>query len=497
MARGQTERVRSGWAGSRAGDVNRPLTARVRRGVVASATAMMMASLFVSCGDNSVEPIGQPGDLTIQPASQTMEVGGRITLSVSADGATVPADDLFWSTNDEAVASVSSAGQVTAKAPGQARISASISGRSASSQITVESKGVRNVAITPLAGSVKVGGTLQMSVKLTASDGTELSGREVDWSSENTNVATVSSSGLVTGKSAGVSVIRATSEGVTGQAQVTVAAPVDRVEITPSSTTLDKGDTQQFSAVAYDSDDEVLSGRTATWSISPQSVATITSAGRVTAVSAGTAEVTATIEGKEATARVTVRPPAVGSVEVAPSEVDLKVGASQQFQATVRDTDGNVLTGRSVAWSISPESVASINSSGLVTAVSGGTATVTATVEGKTGSSKVTVLSPVVDRVEVTASRGSPMEANETRQLTATAYDENDQAISDVTFTWASSDQSIARVSSTGLVTAQAFLFGRREVTITATAPNDKSGGITIRVNGTFSGGDDDDDDGP
>lgn len=85
-------------------------------------------------------------------------------------------------------------------------------------------------------------------------------------------------------------------------------------------------------------------------------------------------------------------PPApVASVELSPATATMAVGATQQFQATVRDAQGNVLAGRSVAWSASPITAATITTGGLMTAVAPGPATVTAAVEGRIGTASVTV----------------------------------------------------------------------------------------------------------
>src|SRR5690606_33258074 len=129
----------------------------------------------------------------------------------------------------------------------------------------------------------------------------------------------------------GVTEVRATSEGVTDVAQVTVALPgVSRVELSPKSATLKVGDSQQFSATAYDSKDNVLSGRSVQWGIEPTSVATVSTSGRVTAVSSGTALLTATIEGRETTALVTVSAPGVASVRISPTSATLDIGDTEQ-----------------------------------------------------------------------------------------------------------------------------------------------------------------------
>src|SRR5690606_37598252 len=105
--------------------------------------AVAALPLLASCADGSVEPIGQPQTMGLTPAARTMEIGETFALQLTADGQSVSPDQAFWSSSAENVARVSESGTVTALSPGEARISASIAGRSAVSEITVEEKSVR------------------------------------------------------------------------------------------------------------------------------------------------------------------------------------------------------------------------------------------------------------------------------------------------------------------------------------------------------------------
>jgi uncharacterized protein YjdB len=165
---------------------------------------------------------------------------------------------------------------------------------------------------------------------------------------------------------------------------------VASVSVSPSSATVQVGKTQQLTATLKDASGNPLTGRTITWSSSNMAVATVSSSGLVTGVKAGAATITATSEGKSGTASITVPAP-VASVSVSPSSATVQVGKTQQLTATLKDASGNTLTGRTITWSSSNTAVATVSSSGLVTGVKAGTATITATSEGKSGTASATV----------------------------------------------------------------------------------------------------------
>ena len=210
----------------------------------------------------------------------------------------------------------------------------------------------------------------------------------------NTAVATVNGNGLVTGVGGGSVTITATSEGQNGTAAISVTvgpAPVASVSVSPASTSLTTGQTVQLTATPRDASGNALTGRVVTWASSNTTVATVNGSGLVTALTAGSATITATSEGKSGTAMVTVTLVPVASVSVSPATASVAAGQTVQVTATPRDAGGNVLAGRVVTWGSSNTAVATVNGSGLVSGVAAGSATVTATSEGKSGSAVITV----------------------------------------------------------------------------------------------------------
>jgi len=175
----------------------------------------------------------------------------------------------------------------------------------------------------------------------------------------------------------------------------TVARVVAAVVVTPAEDTLFVGDTLNLSARATDTADATIEGRPVSWLSTDDSVATVSAAGVVKAIRAGTVVVRATVDGKVGAASLTIAPRAtpVASIMVAPVALLLNVGQTRQLTAFVLDAAGNRLTDRAVVWSSDASGVAVVSAEGLVSATGLGYATITATCEGKTFSLAVTVVS--------------------------------------------------------------------------------------------------------
>lgn len=167
----------------------------------------------------------------------------------------------------------------------------------------------------------------------------------------------------------------------------------------------------------------------------------------------------------------------VATVTVTPPATTLAIGETIQLTAELRGADGKVLTGRTITWKSSNPAVASVSSTGLVTAMaSGGPVTITATSEGKSGSAQVSATAPVAT-VSVSPPATS-LATGGTVQLTAELRGASGNVLTGRTITWTSSDHAIATVSGTGLVTGVA---AGGPVTITATSEG-KSGSAEVTV---------------
>jgi hypothetical protein len=152
------------------------------------------------------------------------------------------------------------------------------------------------------------------------------------------------------------------------------------------------GQTANASASGLDQNGAAIGTGTVTWSTASAAVATVNSSGVVTGVGAGTTQVIGSAGGKTAQATVTVEATPVATVTVTPPTATIGIGGTQQMTATTLDANSNVLTGRVVTWASADPSRATVNaSSGLVTGVAAGQATITATSEGRVGSALITV----------------------------------------------------------------------------------------------------------
>src|SRR6266550_1955814 len=338
---------------------------------------------------------------------------------------------------------------------------------------------VASVTVSPPTSSISVGQLLQLTATPKDSAGAALTGRTVMWTSSNAGVATVSSSGLVTGSVAGTATITAISEGKTGSAAVTVApVPVASVTISPTAS-IRVGQTVQLTATLKDSTGSTLTGRTVTWGSGDTTVARVSPSGLMTGVGQGSATITATSEGKSSTATITVTTVPVASVAVSPTTASIGVGQTVQLAAMPKDSAGAALTGRTVTWTSSNTSVATVSSSGLVSGAAQGSATITATSEGKTSTAAITVTTVPVASVAVSPATAS-LQVGQTAQLTATLKDSAGGTLTGRPVTWASSNASVATVSSSGLVKGIAA----GTATITATSEG-KAGRAAATVSQT------------
>ena len=248
--------------------------------------------------------------------------------------------------------------------------------------------------------------------------------------------------------------ITASSESHAGSASVTVIpVPVATVLVTLAASTLSVGSSTQATASIKDASGSLVTDRIPTWSTDNSSVATVNATGVVTAFGAGTANIIATSEGKTGSAPLTVTQAPVASVTVTLASSTIIAGSTTSATATVKDANGNVLTGRAIDWLSDHNSVATVNATGTVTGLAAGTANIRATCEGQTGSASITVIAPTVASVSVSLA-ATTLAVGSRTQASATPKDGQGNPLTGHAITWSSDNTSIATVTAQGVVTA-------------------------------------------
>src|SRR5437899_441446 len=426
-----------------------------------------------------------PDTVTISPyQTQQFVAYGRTqagdsvaaTVSWSGSGGTIRTDGSYTADTIDGDYLVTATFQPTPTAP-----TAAASGTTqVSATSRVKNRGLlAQVVETPSTALVSVGRAAQFTAYGKTKNGDSVA-VSVTWSSTNPAVATVSTSGLMTGMAAGSATITATSQNRSGTATAIVTnVPVASVTVSPATGALTVGATSQLTATPTDANGTALTGRAVTWATSNAAVATVSASGLVTGVAAGSATLTATSEGQSGTSGLTVTNVPVASVTVSPAAATVTVGTTTQLTATPKDANGAALSGRAVTWATSNAAIATVSASGVVTGVAAGSATITATSEGQSGTSAITVTNVPVASVTVSPTAAG-VTVGATTQLTATPKDANGTALSGRVVTWATSNAAAATVSASGLVTGVAA----GSATITATSEG-KSGSAAITVSGT------------
>ncbi len=409
--------------------------------------------------------------VTLNKTALTLQVDGEETLTATVAPDNATDKTVTWTTSNGSVATVDN-GAVTAVSAGTATITATADGKSATCTVTVNPKtvSVTGVTLDNTTATISVGAATQLTATLAPTDATN---KNITWKTSDASVATVDENGTVTGVKAGTATITVTTEdgGKTATCAVTVNN-VDVSSITLSQNTLnliyDDENNKTATLTATVAPDNATD-KTVTWTTSNGSVATVDN-GAVTAVSAGTATITAKAGDKEAicTVDVTAKTVAVDSVSVTPTTLELTVGGSTgSLAATVSPENA---TDKTVTWTTSNESVATVNN-GTVTAVSAGTAIITATTADGNKTATCTV---TVKDYTISISGTNTVEAGGTIQLSA-SVDPTQTSV--LTFTWTSSNTDIATVNN-GTVTGVAA--GTADITAKATI-NGKE------VTGTYS----------
>ena len=384
--------------------------------------------------------------VSLSPSEVTLAKGSTKILlaSTSPSGGTVK-----WSTSNASIASVNSAGLVTALAAGTAVITAKASdgGAYASCVVTVTDKQyVQSIALNNYTLNWPVGKTGTYKAVCSPESAAN---KKVTWKSSNTGVATVSSTGVLKAVAPGTATITckaADGGGATATCKVTVYQPVTSIALNNYSLDWKIGKTGYFKA--FVSPDNATNKKV-TWKSGNTGVATVSSDGLLTAVGAGTATITCTAaDGSGVTAKCTVKvsPQLVTGIALNNYSLDWKIGKTGYFKAFVSPDNA---TNKKVTWKSGNTGVATVSSDGLLTAVGAGTATITCTAadgSGVTAKCTVKVSADTIGSIALSSTASSIYTGNH-------AYIKAITSPANQTVNYSSSNKSVATVTQDGVVT--------------------------------------------
>jgi uncharacterized protein YjdB len=318
--------------------------------------------------------------VSLNKTSASISVGGSETLTPTIAPSNATNKAVTWTSSNPAVASVAN-GTVTGLTTGSATITVSTAdgGKTATCAVTVSSGGVNipvsEVRLNKPTLSLAVNATERLTATFIPENATN---KTVTWSSTNTGVATVAQDGLVTGRAAGSTTITVTSVADnTKKATCTVTINIPVTSITlKGKTGILVGGTETLKATVLPAN----AGMSLTWYSNTPTVATVSNDGTVTGVSAGTVYITVTDElsGRTASCEVhvsTIATPVTG-VSLDKTSLTLDKGKTETLRATIQPAEA---TNQNITWSSSNTSIASVSQDGVVTAITGGTATITVT----------------------------------------------------------------------------------------------------------------------
>lgn len=442
--------------------------------------------------------------ITLDRTELSMTKGEDVTLKPTIAPENATNQTVIWKSSDENIAAVDENGAVTAVAEGTATITATIKKTTADDaetmdvtcEVTVLGEGeLARVELNQTKLSLTTGGSEQLEATVFPTDVTDAT---LTWSSDSEDIASVSNDGTVTAVAAGTATIKVTAakgdKEVTAECEVTVtdAVPVTGITLDQGTLDLKVGGEQTLQATVTPED---ATSKDITWSSSAENIATVDQNGKVSAIAAGKAVITASIKktpGADETLTATCEVTVSGddgegvTIQVLLDEpmISLKEGEQKKITATVKpEADHTVLT-----WKSNDEAVATVSEDGTVTAVAAGeTGIMVTAAQGEyTGTAMCTVIVTKEGAVSVTGitlnKTEMNLEVNGTDTLTA------DVAPADATnkaVNWSSSNPSVAAVDADGKVTAAAV----GEAVITATAADGSGTTAECKVTVTEAAG--------
>ncbi|MCU1299373.1 MAG: LigC protein [Acidobacteriaceae bacterium] len=345
--------------------------------------------------------------ISVTPTNSDIAAGTQqaftATGAFSDNSTQVIMNDVAWSSANSGVATISdtagSKGIATGVTTGTSKISASFDGVLGSAPLTVNSATLVSIALTPATSTLAPASTSQYSAIGTYSDNTTLNlNRLAQWSSSDPSAATITAFGSATGQAAGTTTITVQMGAVSATADLVVAsASLDSISVTPLTASVPVQINTQFTAVGkfHDGSTQDLT-QSVTWTSTPVTNATVSNVGgtkgQATGVAVGNATIMALFAGQSGAASLSVTNATLQSIIISPANPTIGTGSSEPFTAVGKFSDNTTVTlTDQVSWSSSNIGVAVINNFGVANAAGTGTTTITATLNGVTATTNLTV----------------------------------------------------------------------------------------------------------
>ena len=430
------------------------------------------------------EPAPQVDEIFISASNTTIYQGETVKLLANVKATNID-PVLAWTLDDFDVATISASGVVTGLNPGVVHVSCSAY-NTTSNTITItvkEKEEVKNISIrdtdTPygefkISGSYEVNGSYQLVADILPKT---LANKSVSWSVEDTSIATISKTGLLTPKKSGTTTVSASCDNVTANYTIYVTEPIKYFEVTSpknGKVELEKGSEYQ---IQYKS--ENIATKDISFTTDKPSVISLSSTGKITALQTGTAIIQIKA-GEDIYSKLTVTVTETIPVKTIDIGYDsIKVKVNDSFTFTPVFYPSNATNTASITWRSSNTAVAEVSSNGKITAKKKGSATIFASIRNSATEviSDTCIVSVTEDIVPTKLNlfvNNTEMTIGDTQKIETSVEPSN--ATTSITFS--SSNASVASVSSNGTITAKAV----GTAVITAKTSNNITSTITITV---------------
>ena len=417
-------------------------------------------------------------DFAITPADATVDIGKTLQLEKIFTPKEATNQYVTWSSSDTAIATVNNVGTVTGVKEGKITISAVYTDTPdrvpwiRTSTITVKDAPVRATSfdVDPATKNIIVGEKFNITPIFTPDNTTN---KHVDYQSLDTGVVTVDDKGVVTGVGAGDAVIQCQSED--GGFIATCAVRVDNAiefSLSPATKEIAVGKSFKLKKVTKPAD----ANKTATWSTSNASIASVSASGRVTGKRIGSCVISCTITKYNQSARCRVKVAKLNSkVKFDNKNIRIGVGQTHRLKTTVWTNNSSK---PKLNWKSANSSVASVNSGGKITGKRVGLTKITATTNDSVRA-KATCKVRVIQRISSLSLNTdyAVVYVGRTKKLTAKIKPAN-TTIKKVK--WASGDDNIARVTGSGKI--RGIAEGNTYITATATDGSNKKARCYVKV---------------